>query len=225
MIFQNVKSVTIPEGEVKKIEQNGVVLWKKARLPDAYQEVEYIQSTGTQYIDTGIVPRNTTRLVYDFQRTTADKSTNYWHGWTSAGSQEVFCFGVNNTTGFVARVSSTFTTSFELDYTDLNRHVFDLMNGKQLFDGVQLGNTTIGNTATSSQTIYLFARHIEWGAHIDGYTQEKCYSCQIYNGTTLVRDFIPCYRKSDNAIGLYDLANNKFYSNNGTGTFLKGNDV
>ena len=29
---------------------------KSSRLPSEYQEVEYIESTGTQYIDTGLTP-------------------------------------------------------------------------------------------------------------------------------------------------------------------------
>lgn len=40
-----------------------------------------------------------------------------------------------------------------------------------------------------------------------------------------MRNFIPCYRRSDNVIGLYDLVENKFYTNAGTGNFLKGPDV
>ncbi len=41
----------------------------------------------------------------------------------------------------------------------------------------------------------------------------------------LVQDLVPCYRKSDNEIGMYDLVSNTFYINAGTGTFIKGPDV
>lgn len=47
----------------------------------------------------------------------------------------------------------------------------------------------------------------------------------MYYDDVFVRNFIPCYRKSDNVIGLYDLVNDVFYTNNGTGIFLKGADV
>ena len=55
--FSHVKDVTIPEGSVKSISSGATILWHKAGggLPDIYQEVEYIQSDGSQYIDTGIV--------------------------------------------------------------------------------------------------------------------------------------------------------------------------
>ena len=50
----------------------------------------------------------------------------------------------------------------------------------------------------------------------------KLYSCKIYSGETLERDFVPVKRKSDGAIGLLDLANGGFYANAGTGTFNAG---
>ena len=47
----------------------------------------------------------------------------------------------------------------------------------------------------------------------------------FYDGDTLIRNYIPCYRKSDNEIGLYDIVNNVFYTNQGTGVFLKGSNA
>ena len=44
------------------------------RLPEGYTELEYIQSTGTQYIDTGFKPKNTTKITADFQGTTQPTS-------------------------------------------------------------------------------------------------------------------------------------------------------
>ena len=44
----------------------------------------------------------------------------------------------------------------------------------------------------------------------------------ISNNGIIKRDFIPCYRKSDNVAGLYDLVNNTFYTNQGTGNFIVG---
>ena len=39
---------------------------------------------------------------------------------------------------------------------------------------------------------------------------------------TIEYDFIPVVRKLDGKAGLYDIKNNKFYLNNGTGEFIKG---
>ena len=53
----------------------------------------------------------------------------------------------------------------------------------------------------------------------------RIYYCKIWDNNILFRNFIPCYRKSDNVAGLYDLVNGVFYTNAGTGTFIKGNDI
>ena len=50
------------------------------------------------------------------------------------------------------------------------------------------------------------------------------YYCQIYNGNTIVRNYIPCINP-DGEIGLYDLANSKFYTNAGTGVFTAGPEI
>ena len=54
----------------------------------------------------------------------------------------------------------------------------------------------------------------------------RIYACKIYdeNGVK-IREFIPCYRKSDSVIGMYDTINQTFYTNAGTGAFTKGSDI
>lgn len=62
-----------------------------------------------------------------------------------------------------------------------------------------------------------------------GYPEELCksriYYVKIWDDTTLIRNYIPCYRKLDNVIGMYDIVNNVFYTNQGTGEFIAGGDV
>ena len=51
------------------------------------------------------------------------------------------------------------------------------------------------------------------------------YRLKISEGNDITNDFIPCYRKSDDAVGLYDMINGQFYGNNGTKAFIKGSNV
>ena len=53
----------------------------------------------------------------------------------------------------------------------------------------------------------------------------RLYSCTICENSNYCRNFIPCYRKSDNKLGLYDLVEGKFYTNQGTGDFERGKDI
>lgn len=41
----------------------------------------------------------------------------------------------------------------------------------------------------------------------------------------VVKHLIPCYRKSDNVCGFYDIIGNEFYTNKGTGKFIAGSDI
>lgn len=56
-------------------------------------------------------------------------------------------------------------------------------------------------------------------------TAGRCSYFQIYDSGTLVVDLVPCYRKSDGVIGMYDRVSGAFRTNVGTGTFTKGGDV
>ena len=79
--------------------------------------------------------------------------------------------------------------------------------------------TNTSSTANSTTNMFLLALNDVGTA---GYfLSAKLYSCQIYDGDTLVRDFIPI-KTTTNIYGLWDKVNRIFYSNAGTGTFTGG---
>lgn len=86
-----------------------------------------------------------------------------------------------------------------------------------------IGTFTEGQFQTG-YTAVLFARISNSGT-IEENNKSVIYYTKIWDNNILVRHFIPCYRKSDGVIGMYDLVENKFYTNSGTGTFIKGNDI
>ena len=53
----------------------------------------------------------------------------------------------------------------------------------------------------------------------------RMYFCKITENGQYILKLIPCYRKSDNAVGMYDEAKGIFYTNQGSGTFIKGPNV
>lgn len=93
------------------------------------------------------------------------------------------------------------------------------------FDGnntVNIDETTKTISIGSSihnESIILFG--IRDGSSVTQLQAGKIYMCKFGNE----RNFIPCYRKSDGAIGMYDTVNNYFYTNQGEGCFSKGNNV
>ena len=157
------------------IDENGNVEKYDKLLPEEYQQVEYIQSTGTQFINTEIYPKSTTKVNFDF----ALVETGGYNGWMSAEYQESFTWAGSTwsegptTHKFISTISencSWCNTDINADY---NRHKFILYSGCQLFDGIKYGETTIGDTATDKQYLYLFAIHQEWNNR-NGEYSKRC---------------------------------------------------
>ena len=93
---------------------------------------------------------------------------------------------------------------------------------KYLFiNNTQLLNlTTVATSSPSNNeySIYLFRLNGDYIQPINA----VLYSCKLYDGSTLIRDFIPAVRLSDGEAGLYDVVNDVFYTNAGTGKFTYG---
>ena len=184
--------------------------------------VEYLQSTGTQYIDTKIVPKTTTRVVIDLEYTSIESQ---YMGWGSSGSKEAFTWGVHPTLGFVGNVSGNYASDSTNIAADTSRHIFDLKKGSLKFDGTEFATTnTFTDTAENDQTMYLFAQNAEWTTELYSPNKVKIYSCQIYDGNTLVRDYKP-YLDSSRVYCLYDKVEGKCYYSQGTEGFLGGKEI
>ena len=166
-------------------------------LPSGLVELEYIESTGTQYIETGISAKNITKAVIDFQYITVDSSreNQMMSVWVDA-SNHMQC-GLTGTTFLTGR-GTTFSQTSN-------------MTARTTGTSVPVGNPDM--------LIPLFAQR---ASAVDRWSIAKLYSCKMYNNSTIVRDFIPAKRISDGKCGLWDKVTKEFYSNAGTGTFTAG---
>lgn len=193
-------------------------------FPKEYQEVEYIESTGTQYIDTGLLltQNHSLEMLISHFDTTGNSRT---FGSRSSATSNNFSV-VSGPVGGVMSIVTDFYNysknrlSYVIDGDELLN--ISISNKKLKINNSEKEVSTYEEFTTPSNA-YLFNCS---GSYPAGYVNAKMrlYSCKIYENDILVRNFIPCYRKSDKKIGLYDLANNVFYSNIGTGEFIKGND-
>lgn len=185
-----------------------------------YQQVEYIESTGTQFIDTKFIPNQDTRVVCDFQLTELKASFVFGAREASGvNNPRAYSFNMGSGGKFVTLYNGITTEVFEWD---LSRHIVDKNKNVTTLDN---SSRTVGyEIFTSPKTLNLFACNQK---NTYGYlpSKMKLYSCQIYDNGTLIRDFIPCYRKTDGEIGMFDMANRVFYTNQGTGKFTKGGDI
>ena len=213
------------DGQVNKVVASDV-LWYGAiqnedmnALPEEYQQVEYIESTGTQYIDTGIVPNQDTSVYIDFQYL-KNESTFIFGSRVSTSEKAYTLSSANANTEIVSAYYNS--GNVVLAKFDQNRHVFQRNKNICIIDGMSVTSGTDTASFTAPGSIYLFACNQTNGPYL--YSTSRIYACKFWQNETLVRDLIPCYRKSDGVIGLYDKVNGVFYTNAGTGAFLKGDD-
>lgn len=200
---------------------------RKTRLPEEYQEVEYLESTGTQYIDTGVKCQNNIGCSVEFAFNNNSTTYQYLLGEVTVGTSRfspIFLDKENNS-GFF---SYTATLSFSFNTYgafDTNKHKVDFnSDGKRnvIYDGIQKG--VIGETATGlGKNIYIFGRNNS--SLISDRVYAKIYSLKLYDNGIIVRNFVPCYEKSTKIAGLYDLVNGVFYKNKGTGFFSVGSAI
>lgn len=176
-------------------------------LPSGYTKIEYLESDGNHYIDTGFKPKYNTRVVLDMSNLTeADK---WILGAKSSSSQtSAEQFSICRRTATTIR-SDYFGSSVSADMADTTtRFTIDVDWNVVKIDGV----VSIVNTAVTSGTcgynMYLF------GINIANTSKElsafRIYSCRIYDNGVLVRDFIPC-TNPDGISGLWDSVNDVFY--------------
>ena len=185
-------------------------------LPDGYVQLEYIQSSGTQYIDTGFKPNQNTRFVADVEIVSVQNAQLF--GARIASASSAFNMLVSSKTGGRDDYGTTvlnFTTTSERWKIDKNKNV-TTVNDVSVSHGVETFQTTcsifinaVNNNGTPMSTTTASA---------------KWRTVQIYNNGALSRNFIPCKNPSG-VVGLYDVVNSQFYSNVGTGEFIAGPEI
>lgn len=189
-----------------------------------YQPVEYIESTGTQYIslETNFVYDNMLQVVVDFE-SAAIQQEGQGGGGVLTGYVEVsgnhnFWCGVNTNSGFRVRIGNGNIT---VPPFDTQRHTFDIKSGSQKLDNAEVG-TTVAQTVKSK--LFVFTGTDPVGDPVT-FISAKIYSIKYYRGDTIIYNLVPAYKISNGKIGMYDILNDEFYSNAGTGEFIKGPDI
>jgi hypothetical protein len=190
---------------------------KKSRLPSQYQEVEYIACNNGQYIITD-VKYNRTRN-YEINSTISFQETSFsLTGWDAGGA-----FGTNG--GFFDQ-----GTGSRRKRVTINQFYNITLEITQGISSLYVDGSIVGSRGNNSLSSYagnngypIFALS-SMGSYSD-FLEATLKNMSIKIDNELVADFVPCYRKIDGEIGLYDMVGEKFYTNQGTGNFTKGGNV
>ena len=191
----------------------------RATLPEGYMQLEYIESSGSQRIDTGFQPNQNSRVLIDAEILSKNSGTDHHIGTVLSNSNYWTLRLRADRTGFAARYDGRPLTNLTHTGIVFARHFFDHNKNVVQIDG---GATTTFAAATWSATANLpIFCYTDSGTRFSSYTSMRLYLHEIYDNGTLIRFFVPC-KNAAGAAGLYDLVNGKFYGNAGTGSFTAG---
>lgn len=197
------------------------------RLPSEYQEVDYIlNDTMGAYIDTGVIPYNAHTEVYTkmaWVETTNDEACflgariNYDRAFfINMYPQNKWEIGWSGQFSYKSGTSFNYNQDYEL-YGTYRSAVQQLWA-----DNVLVVESNFGLINGCTVPLYIFKQN--YSAYVSQ-CRAKVYYMQLKQENDLVRDFVPCYRKSDNEVGLYDLVTQTFFTNQGSGSFTYGTEV
>lgn len=186
-------------------------------------ELEYIESTGTQYINTGLSMPNgyVAKMKVRMTATSAnaqavigaiDDSSPYHRNYFAA-LQNLSKWNVGAYDDLACGSAISVGKDYELEISTVHGNVYCKV------DGVAQSIGTPSAATRSAKNIYLFDVNYPYPMPAN----MRMYYCQIFdNAGNLVRDYVPAVRVRDNAIGLYDRVGEKLYTNAGTGQFVIG---
>lgn len=190
-----------------------------SRLPAGYTELLYLESNGTQYINMAcdvnkslffgieadiwaLHPHNNSYAIFSANPYAQFISTFY--SYNTSTNKSTFTSSIGGTAasgGWGAEVGS-------------KTHIILSTEGKTV-NGTY---TALSRPLTANITNFRL-----FGGYGNNYRYPiRIGEFKITGGTTLMRDLIPAMRDSDSVVGMYDLANNTFLTNAGSGTFSYG---
>lgn len=194
----------------------------KDGLPDGYTKVDYLQSTGTQWIDMGVAPDQNTKVILKVLATNLNASSgvSLIGSRSSNNSSDQFFTYISGDQGFLFRVDGEEAASAFTNFKVNTLYTITLSTSRFLVDenGNRVHTMYISSSSdfTSTVTMALF-RSKPFSMGFIG----NIYVCKHYNNDHLIQHFVPCL-DSDGVPCMYDLVSKTTFYNQGTGSFTWG---
>lgn len=205
-------------------------MWQKAQeqsgLPEGYTALEYIQSSGTQWIEMGVAPNQNTKAVLKIK---IDEFPNPGAGMSLIGSRtnansndQFFTYigTVSNVTSLLFRMDSQ-PKAISWTGLTMDKIYIVTLSGTEMKAELEDGTTVFSTTFSvsdfeSTVTMTLFKSKSFYRGFFG-----RIYSCKHYSGDELIQDFAPCL-DTDGVPCMFDLVSRKPFYNVGTGSFTWG---
>lgn len=189
-------------------------------IKSTYTPVEYIESSGTQYIDTGYSANSNTKLELKLQFTSASHQEFIFCGRDFNNGSTINAFSLfRNTSNQFRADYNSIGTLFSHTVTANNDYTY-VMDKNKLYENNVLIRTETSASFSATNKLRLFSAFNSDGT-INNFFEGKVFYCKILDNDTLVRDFIPVLDEN-NVACLYEQVEGKFYYNQGSGIFTAG---
>lgn len=197
-------------------------------IPSEYQQVRYVAAAvAGPAIDTfNVLNENCEIQAGMMQFIPVNASASQAIFGSTDPSVLLFPYG---STGSTLYTNYARQTSVTMADTNIRNGIHNIVLNKSKFqlDGVTKAtfSGTISEFNNPNRHLMLFAWPSDDNNTPDRATANLCSYCKVYDNGTLASDLVPCYRKSDGVVGMYDLVKQAFRVNVGTGSLTKGSNV
>jgi len=236
--MKEVKNImTKVNGSMKQVK---AIKIKSAMLPVEYQQVSYIQSTGVQGVYTGITVGANQEEKIELKMAVVSYGTRdveCFLGWSVSpttkaryqlmnnyGNGLYFLFGDKSCQITNFTVETVYDVSIETSTGATGGSSSATVKVNGAVDGTITG-AVFGSTSYETASLNACAANLNSGSIPSSPSKMKIYSLKAYKNGVLEKDLVPCYRKSDNMTGLYDIVSGTFYERQGVAQFTKGANV
>lgn len=199
---------------------------------ELYQRVEYITSAEEEtypYIITDIYADNNTgvEIIASFS-VMADRIP--MGSRLDSGSTRFYCVYPLSTTSCYYGFNIGSSISCSTKVNTIYRLQTNFMNSRQAIIYEENGTRkAFGNfTQTLSKhtvPIAIFGYNSASSGTVTSKREYKLYSARLSKGFDIIREYIPCYRKSDGVVGLYEKFTETFLTAENGVAFTKGADI
>lgn len=188
-----------------------------------YTPVKYLESTGTQYIDTKFTENSSSTGYYVKYQNSANhigddtvigvlnpnrcigtENLQAWTSWRETGA------GMDGSQKVVI-VSTDIVESY-LNFLNNQKRKIDVNEQNKMLDDIS------SVTSINNRSCYIFATNLNGRAYGNA-SGVRVYGAKITLNNEIVRDYIPVLDKMGVPC-LYDKVEDKFYYNEGSGEFL-----
>lgn len=192
-----------------------------------YAEVEYLESNGTQWIDTRVVGMSPCRFRGSFAYTELQDNGIIIGAVNTNQLATMAIYGIGQYprgNNFI-RVGNSYQSfgNVPLGTAEKFDVIISSTNAVVMSGGVQVAQISVSANQNVGANLYLFA--INRNGFANFHAKAKVLHFQIYVGESLVRDFVPV--RFTNEIGqsdgaMYDRVSGQLFRNQGTGAFVIG---